>query len=162
MIESGFKKPYVCVDTFQGFTADDMSVENARGNKSTWISKMFRNNHVDWFKESLQRRNINDVEIIQADISVLDAAKLPDQIALCLVDVDLYQPVKRALEKIYPKLSRGGIIVVDDCWSDSSPMFIEGIAKAYDGALQAYLEFTAEHGLPEQLVATKLAVIEKL
>jgi hypothetical protein len=41
-------------------------------------------------------------------------------------------------------------------------MFIEGIAKAYDGALQAYLEFTAEHGLPEQLVATKLAVIEKL
>ena len=162
MIESGFKRDYVCIDTFDGFTEEDISIEGDRGNKSSWLHKMFKGNHERWFKESLQRRSITDVEVIKADISELDPAELPMKIAFCLVDVDLYRPVKSALNKVYPRLSEGGIIVVDDCWSKSSPMFIDAIADAYQGALQAYREFTAEHGLPEQLVATKLAVINRV
>ena len=40
-------------------------------------------------------------------------------------------------------------------------MWVHGVGDAYDGAMQAYREFTAERGLPESFVEAKLAVIEK-
>lgn len=162
MIESGFKKDYLCIDTFCGFTEADIAVEdNERGNRHSWYKTLFRDNDVEWFKDSLRRRSITDVEVVQADISAVDPDTLPERIAFCLLDVDLYQPVKAGLAKIYPRLSPGGIIVVDDCWSKPRHLFVEGVAEAYDGALQAYREFIAEHGLPEELVEAKLAVIRR-
>ena len=162
MLESGFKKDYMCIDTFAGFTKSDIDIEqNSRGNQHTWITRMFKDNSPEWFKESLSQRSITDVEVIQSDISALDTARLPERIAFCLLDVDLYEPVKVGLEKIYPRLSPGGIIVVDDCWSKSRHLFVEGVAEAYDGALQAYREFIAREGLPEELVEAKLGVIRR-
>jgi hypothetical protein len=40
-------------------------------------------------------------------------------------------------------------------------MWVNGVGEAYDGAMQAYKEFTAEHGLPESFVEAKLGLIEK-
>jgi hypothetical protein len=91
----------------------------------------------------------------------LDTARLPKQVAFCLLDVDLYRPVKLGLAKIYPLLSLGGMIVIDDCWSKSKHLWVDGIGEAYDGAMQAYQEFTREHRLPEKFVETKLAIIER-
>lgn len=163
MIETGFKKDYLCIDTFSGFTESDIAIEqNQRGNQHRWITKMFRDNNPEWFKESLRKRSINDVEVIESDISALDPARLPERISFCLLDVDLYEPVKVGLEKIYPRLSPGGIIVVDDCWSKPRHLFVEGVAEAYDGALQAYREFVSREGLPEELVEAKLGVIRRL
>jgi predicted O-methyltransferase YrrM len=116
---------------------------------------------VKWFKEALRQRHITDIVVIEGDICTLDPSILPDKVAFCLLDVDLYQPVKIGLERIYPKLSQGGLIVVDDCWSKPTHLWVSGVSDAYDGATQAYREFTAEHGLPEKFVETKLAIIER-
>jgi predicted O-methyltransferase YrrM len=162
MVHSGFKKEYVCVDTFAGFTKEDIAIEeNQRGKRKVPYAKLFKDNNSDWFKESLKRRDITDVRVVEADISHFSEAKLPERIAFCLVDVDLYRPVKSALKKIYPRLSAGGMIVVDDCWSKPSYSFIPDVAEAYDGAMQAYREFADEHRLPEKLVEDKLSVIER-
>lgn len=40
--------------------------------------------------------------------------ELPDTISFALVDFDLYEPTKLALEEVYPRLSEGGVIVIDD------------------------------------------------
>jgi hypothetical protein len=37
----------------------------------------------------------------------------------------------------------------------------EWYRRGYDGAMQAYREFTREHRLPEKFVETKLAIIER-
>lgn len=160
--ESGVRKDYVCVDTFAGFTPEDLAVEfDQRGNRNKWIEGLFKDNNPQWFKEALAKRNIKDIVVRQDDITSMDDGQLPERISFCLLDVDLYQPVRVGLEKIYDRLSPGGIIVVDDCWVRSSDHYIEHVAEAYDGALQAYREFVKARGFEEELVETKFGVIRK-
>ncbi|MDP4003270.1 TylF/MycF/NovP-related O-methyltransferase [Methylobacterium sp. NEAU K] len=161
MKDSGIEKSYNCFDTFSGFTEANISVELNKRMKIYNYEREYKNNNVDWFKESLSRRNITDINVVQADICTIDESKLPSKIAFCLIDVDLYEPVKIGLEKIYPRISAGGIIVVDDCWTKKKHMWVESVGSAYDGAMQAYKEFTSREKLPEKFVETKLAIIEK-
>lgn len=39
---------------------------------------------------------------------------LPDTIAFAYVDADFYQPTKHALESLYPRMTTGSIVIVDD------------------------------------------------
>lgn len=159
MTDSRIAKEYVCIDTFSGFTEEDISVEKNQRGKNFEYESEFKNNNVEWFKEALSRRHINDVKVIKGDICTMDASLLPEKISFCLLDVDLYHPVKIALERIYPRLSNAGMIVVDDCWSKPTHLWVNGVSDTYDGAMQAYREFTAEHGLPEKFAETKLAIV---
>ena len=95
---------------------------------------------------------IADVAVIASDISTLDPLLLPERIAFCLLDENLYQPMKIGLEEIYPRFSPAGIIVVDDCWSQSPHLFVKGVAEAYNGSMRAYREFMSTKGLAEDLV----------
>ena len=161
MIDSEFKKDYFCIDTFDGFTEEDIAVEVTDRNKTESVyTKIFKDNNPKWFEEASRRRRITDVHVVQADISELSEDKLPKEVAFCLIDVDLYRPVQSALEKVYPRLSAGGIIVVDDCWYKPNK-FVPGVPDAYDGAMQAYREFLNENELPARLVESKLGIIER-
>ncbi|WP_157450302.1 class I SAM-dependent methyltransferase [Bradyrhizobium sp. ARR65] len=161
LADSGIHKEYVCIDTFCGFTPQDIHVEKEQRGKVQDYEWEFKNNSAAWFKESLARRHITDIKVLEADISTVEDSLLPDRISFCLLDVDLYQPVRVGLERIYPRLSPDGIIVVDDCWSKPRHMWVDGVGEAYDGAMQAYKEFTGERGLPAKFAETKLALIEK-
>lgn len=46
--------------------------------------------------------------------TLLDPANLPDQIALLRLDTDWYASTRMELEALYPRLSPGGILIVDD------------------------------------------------
>lgn len=46
--------------------------------------------------------------------TLLDPANLPDKIALLRLDTDWYASTKIELEVLYPKLAKGGILIVDD------------------------------------------------
>ncbi len=46
-------------------------------------------------------------------------------------------------------MSPGGIIIVDDCQPD----------QMWDGALQAYQEFTRQREIPAEIVLEKLGVV---
>lgn len=48
----------------------------------------------------------------------------PKKIALLRLDMDLYDPTLFALEQLYPRLSKGGVLLIDDYGSCS------GVAKA--------------------------------
>ncbi len=60
----------------------------------------------------------NNVEIIKGDILVtLDKYLIENphlKISLLHIDVDLYEPTKHILEKLYNNVSKGGIIIFDD------------------------------------------------
>ena len=160
MVDSGIRKDYYCIDTFSGFTEENIAVETqSRGKKHSYEGE-FSDNNPEWFKETLARRHITDIHVVQADICTLPDSELPEKIAFCLLDVDLYQPVKVGREKVFPRLSPGGMIVVDDCWTKSEHMWVKGVANAYDGAMQAYKEFVAEKGLAESYSEVKLATIQ--
>jgi O-methyltransferase len=61
--------------------------------------------------------------------------RLPKQVCFAYVDFDFYAPIRAALEKLLPRLSPGGIIVVDDYG-----YFSNGAQKALDQFLAAYPE----------------------
>ncbi len=144
------KKRYVCIDTFEGFTEADLAHEiEARGKSASSYGTVWKDWSRDLFAETMIYNKLGSVEVEQADIGSYDCSRL-ERPSFCLIDVDLYAPVKKALEKLYPRMAHGGVIVVDDCTKDNK----------YDGALQAYSEFVASHGLPERYHLDKLGIIE--
>jgi hypothetical protein len=67
----------------------------------------------------LEKQGLNkNVDIVKGDIlTTLDdyLQKNPHlKISLLHIDVDLYEPVKVILEKLYDKVTKGGIIILDD------------------------------------------------
>ena len=92
--------------------------------------------------------DIKRVKSVQCDVTKFDFAAI-SPIAFCLLDVDLYKPIKDVLPKIYAAMAPGGIIVVDDCQP----------SNIWDGALQAYDEFVEQKGLPREIAVEKLGII---
>ena len=60
-------------------------------------------------------------------------------IAIANIDLDLYGPIKKALEIIYPRVPSGGIIILDD------------YGAGFPGARHAVNEFLQENRLPERI-----------
>jgi predicted O-methyltransferase YrrM len=149
---SGIQKPYYCIDTFSGFAANDVAFETNHRGKAPAVEayrNTFSYNNLKWFKYTLKLNGCDNVTCIQTDVKNY---KFDRPISFCLLDVDLYQPSRYALESIWPLLSPGGIIVVDDC--DPPP-------HQWDGAYEAYTEFTKERSIAPRFVAHKLGVLKK-
>lgn len=72
---------------------------------------------------------------------------LPRAIAFAHLDLDLYAPMRHALEHVYPRLAAGGAMVLDDFGDPADP---DG--QEFPGVRQAALEHFGPHGIaPESL-----------
>jgi hypothetical protein len=148
----GSNKSYYCLDTFAGFVAADVAAEvNERG-KSDAAFTGFGVNSIEWFRRTMELNQISRVRVFQADVGTFDY-RLIGPLCFALLDVDLYEPTRRALPGIWSELSPGGVVVVDDCNQGN---------HIFDGARQAAEEFAASHGLRLQVSAGKLGVLRKL
>ena len=150
MQEEGIEKPYIAIDTFSGFVPEQVEFEIASRNKSPNIGRAFASNKREWYETALAVDGVDGVRAIAADAATFDYGQL-GEIAFCLLDVDLYIPIRDALPKIEQQLAQGGIIVIDDC----SP------GGNWDGALQAYQEYCAARGIQPEIHAGKLGIIRK-
>ncbi|HJZ23454.1 MAG TPA: FkbM family methyltransferase [Candidatus Babeliales bacterium] len=74
------------------------SVENVKINMARWnVDQNFLRYHVGWFQHTLP-----------SDVSSIE------KISLLRLDGDLYESTKVCLEYLYPKIVKGGYIVIDD------------------------------------------------
>jgi predicted O-methyltransferase YrrM len=152
MDSAGIEKRYICIDTFAGFTKEDIAVEvSTRGKKRSDYAAAFSINSKAWFDEAMRINGIGRVESYRADAGTFEYSKL-GPLAFCLCDVDLFRPTSRALPRIFDQLSPGGILIVDDCDEND---------YLWNGAAQAYREFIASIGLPKRIVLGKLGLIAK-
>jgi O-methyltransferase len=145
----GMTRAYYAIDTFSGFVDEHVKHEVSSRGKPTSIARHFTENKRTWFDRSMRLHGVGRVKSVESDVTQFDFSAIAP-IAFCLVDVDLYKPIKNILPGIYRALSPGGIIVVDDC----KP---QGL---WDGALQAYEEFVREKGLPKRIMADRLGIIQ--
>lgn len=145
---SGIHKDYYCIDTFQGFLKEDVSYEVSEKGKKWSDFTGFRVNRLSWFQYTMKRNDCRNVRCVQTDVQKYQFTR---PISFCLVDVDLYRPTLYALQSIWPLLSPGGMIVVDDC----------KLANQFDGALQAYTEFTNDRAIPRRFEFDKLGILQK-
>jgi O-methyltransferase len=151
----GFEKTYYAVDTFSGFVPEDVNVEVSERGQSRqarwWIENSFAVNKQKWFDWTMLQNAITRVKSIEADVNQYDLRTL-GPLSFCLLDVDLYRPIRKSLKELYDVLSPGGIMVVDDC--DESN-------RVWDGADQAYKEFMKDAGRPIEIRHGKLGLIRK-
>jgi hypothetical protein len=83
-----------------------------------------------------------NVELIEGDIcktlpSYL-AAREELSVAIANIDVDLYEPTRIAIEQLFPRVPRGGVVVLDDY-------------EGFPGAKRAIDEYLAAERRPERL-----------
>ena len=75
--------------------------------------------------ENLTKKNaFNRTELIKGKIQ--ETMKINEKVAFAHIDVDWYESVKYCIENIWPKLNKGGILILDDYF------FYEGCKKAVD------------------------------
>jgi O-methyltransferase len=151
MDAKGIEKNYFAVDTFSGFVPEDIRVEVDERGKSRSMFNGFQSNKKKWFDGTMRQNGVTRVHSIQADVNEYDLTTL-GPLSFCLLDVDLYRPIRKSLGELYEMLIPGGIIVVDDC--DVS-------VERWDGADQAYKEFMKERNQPINIVHGKLGQIRK-
>jgi O-methyltransferase len=145
----GIDVDYYAIDTFAGFTAGDISYEQALGRHYRYDTD-FRGNSKPWFDRTMRRNGVRRVTSFRADATTFDYARIAP-FRFVLVDVDLYRPVLTVLENIYQLVSPGGIIVTDDCQEGGR----------WGGAYDAFTEFAKKWDLDAMITDDMLGLITK-
>ena len=125
-ISSG-KKIYAC-DSFSGIPYDDKfsNVQNSKGR--------FGDTSEEYVQKKIQKFNLaSKTELIPGLFENTLYQKLSEQkFSLVLLDCDVYDATKFALEFIYPRMTTNGIIVLDDYERAYTEKPLWGATKAID------------------------------
>lgn len=132
-------------DTFEGMPApgpDDIQYDNlsaaeraARQNIADWST--IANAGVDEVAANLARTHYpaSRLHYVKGMVEQTLPGTLPDRIALLRLDTDWYESTRHEMQHLFPRLSPGGVLLIDDYghW--------KGSKKAVD-------EYLAEHNIP--------------
>jgi O-methyltransferase len=111
-------------DTFEGMTEPDPSLDvDASGNKASneWLEIQRR--RVKWSYASVEEvRDViaasgypmDKVVFVKGPVEHTIPATLPERISLLRLDTDWYASTKHEIEHLYPRLSKHGILLLDD------------------------------------------------
>jgi predicted O-methyltransferase YrrM len=130
------ERRYVGIDTFSGFVRAQFEVDVALGVPADH-SRFFSQNSIELVRRLVTLYGCEEIELIEGDVCTMTGDELPSSIAVALVDVDLTLPIRASLDLLYPRMSSGGVILIDDCAEVTS----------WAGARPEYLRWVSEHGL---------------
>lgn len=89
------------------------------------------------------RKNFQNLDLLNEKVKFIKGPveetleipqNIPEKISILRLDTDLYSSTKKELECLYPRLSRGGIMMIDDY-------------GYWEGATKAVKEYFAENAL---------------
>lgn len=118
------KKIYL-YDTFEGMTKPDNSVDIRKELKNAeekW-NKYKKKNYNKWCYISIEevKKNMfktkypkNKIVFVKGDVKKTFNEVVPEKISLLRLDTDFYESTKKELEILFPRLSIGGILLIDD------------------------------------------------
>lgn len=117
-------------DTFEGMpepSEKDVKIRTGVSGKEMWEKK---NTEGGWAKEGLEQVQKNmqiisypskKIHYIKGKVEETIPDTIPEEIALLRLDTDWFSSTYHELKNLYPKLSSGGILIIDDygSWSGS-------------------------------------------
>lgn len=131
-----FNRKIFLYDTFEGMSAPSAfdtsfkgeSAKEAFDKKNDYWDRIECNSSLEEVKNNIRRVNYPDGNImyVQGKVEETIPGVIPDKIAILRLDTDWYESTLHELENLFPKLVKGGIIIIDDYghW--------EGCRKAVD------------------------------
>jgi Macrocin-O-methyltransferase (TylF). len=149
-------------DTFEGMSAPDENDKHFNGaGADALLEKGDKTNSFSiWCVAGLEevKRNIakvfypeEKVQYIVGKVEDTLVHTIPDQIAILRLDTDWYQSTKMELEVLFPKLSKGGILIIDDYghWQGSRKAVDEYIANNNIQMLLNRIDYTGRIGIKQ-------------
>lgn len=131
----GSSKQVWMFDTFSGMTPpspEDSDLKGTSDPVKIFTEKKINENSSDWCFASIDevRGNVvsavgslSGTNLIEGDVSktLNQAEHIPDLISILRLDTDWYSSTKLELEVLYPRLVKGGVLIIDDYgkWSGS-------------------------------------------
>lgn len=117
LLSHSASKRLIGFDIFGKFPATEFEADQAK--RKLFIDNAGENSiSVEQLEEVFERKNIRNYELVKGDITktVPDYVdKHPElKIALLNLDVDIYEPSVSILEHLYPRIAKGGVLVLDD------------------------------------------------
>jgi O-methyltransferase len=111
-------------DTYEGMSAPTEKDVNYRGESSEpeWKDSQ-RSDHNEWCYSSLDevKSNLNSttypsdkISYIKGKVEDTIPGTVPEKIALLRLDTDWYESTYHELKHLYPRLVKGGILIIDD------------------------------------------------
>ncbi|MFQ6342842.1 TylF/MycF/NovP-related O-methyltransferase [Campylobacter sp. VTCC 70190] len=125
------KKLYL-FDTFEGFDDKDLRYED---NSEKHKNNNFTNTSLELVMGKMPHKENVIIKKGYFPQSVMDDKNLENE-RFCFVslDTDLYKPILEGLDFFYPKMVKGGVIVIDDYYSQ----LYTGVKKAVDEFCKKY------------------------
>ena len=134
-------KSYTCFDTFDGFVESQLKADLDRGTPTS-VQMRFANNSLALVRRILDLHGCNEVHLVKGDIATVPNESFSDRYSVILLDVDLAEPTYVGLKRLYPRLSEGGIILIDDCRQDPGQIW---------KAMLGYQRFCKENDLAPRI-----------
>lgn len=118
------KKLYL-FDTFEGFNSEDVNIENSHGYSKAKVGD-FSDTNIELVKNQLPYKE--QAIFIKGYFPESIKEDLP---SFCFVslDTDLYKPTYEGLKVFYPKLVKGGMIIIHDYNSTQFPGVKEAVKE---------------------------------
>lgn len=153
----GVNKKVYCFDTFGGMTPPTEKDRHASNNKSA-LEDFLKNQtdtHNEWCYASLEDVKNNfkqfgllneNVVFVKGDVcKTLDIEEnIPKTISVLRLDTDWYESTKKELEVLYPRISIGGPLLIDDYghWAGSKEATDEYFKKYNNRPFFQYTDYT--------------------
>lgn len=126
-------------DTFDGFDSRDLEVERAMNSNYPAIDTWIQDGQCLDFRSACAENVIKRLPF--PDKAVIKQGFFPQTFDLdrsitfsfVNLDTDLYQPIKDGLEIFYPRMTRGGVILVHDYYS-----MLFGVTRAVNEFVEKY------------------------
>jgi O-methyltransferase len=110
-------------DTFEGHPKPSRVDKDIWGQSQIQRFNQHKTSRRGWAKITLQkvRKNLTamgvksrNIHLVKGKIEETAAKTYPKKIALLRIDVDWFEPTSHSLKFFYPKLSKKGVLIVDD------------------------------------------------
>ena len=151
------EKKLIGFDTFEGFDNSFINEEKDNSIKTNISNKLFKNEHnsyellnksIDLYNLNRPLNHMSKIELVKGDACKTIPQYIEDNpelvISLLYLDFDLYDPTKIALEYLYDRVVKGGIIAFDEFSYDKYP----GETQAVIDTIGLNHEFKKIHGVP--------------
>ncbi len=122
--ENDTSKRLYLYDTFDGMsepTEEDMDMQNrtaaqllSKSDKET--SHVWAYSALEHVRKSMGQTNYpsSNIEYVKGKVEDTIPKTIPEKISLLRLDTDWYESTKHELEHLFPRLQKGGVLIIDD------------------------------------------------
>jgi hypothetical protein len=147
---AGMTEPTSFDVNYLGEVADGKYRDTLKEDHSAWCYAPLEEVQANFEKAGLLGER---VRFVQGDVAktLVHTENLPGKIAVLRLDTDWYESTKAELDALYPRLSRGGVLIIDDYghWGGARKAVDEYFSRVARPFLQ-YIDPTARIGVKRE------------